>query len=78
MCLAEAVHKHANLEGHAEQKAKTHNRCYSPVVAHLSTDRPVRSLSTGERTEFSVVCDLCSYVLDTTYYYVYNPLTFAP
>ena len=46
------------------QKGKTYNSGYSHVVTHRTTSPPVRSLSSGERTGSSVLCDLWSYVLD--------------
>ena len=45
-----------------QQKCKTYSRWYSHVVTHRSTNYPVRSLSTGERTGSSVLCDLWPYV----------------
>ena len=42
---------------------KTYSRRYSHVVTHRSTNRLVRSLSTGERTGSSVFCDLWPYVI---------------
>ena len=45
------------------QKGKTYNSGYSHVVTHRTTSPPVRSLSSGERTGSSVLCDLWSYVL---------------
>ena len=45
------------------QKGKTYSRWYSHVVTHRSTNHPVRSLSTGERTGTSVFCDLWPYVV---------------
>ena len=44
------------------QKGKTYNSGYSHVVTHRTTSPPVRSLSSGERTGSSVLCDLWSYV----------------
>ena len=44
-------------------KGKTYNSGYSHVVTHRTTSPPVRSLSSGERTGSSVLCDLWSYVL---------------
>ena len=46
------------------QKGKTYNSGYSHVVTHRTTSPPVRSLSSGERTGSSVLCDLWSYVLE--------------
>ena len=46
-----------------QKESKTYNSRYSLVVTHLTTNRPVRSLSTRERTGSSVFCDLWSYVL---------------
>ena len=46
------------------QKGKTYNSGYSHVVTHRTTSPPVRSLSSGERTGSSVLCDLWSYVPD--------------
>lgn len=43
-------------------KGKTYNSGYSHVVTHRTTSPPVRSLSSGERTGSSVLCDLWSYV----------------
>ena len=44
------------------KKSKTYNSGYSHVVTHRTTSPPVRSLSSGERTGSSVLCDLWSYV----------------
>jgi hypothetical protein len=35
-----------------EQKQKTYNSGYSPVVTHLTTNPPVHCLSTAERTSY--------------------------
>ena len=47
-----------------KRKCKTYNSRYSLVVTHLTTNRPVRSLSMPERTGWPVFCDLWSYVLE--------------
>ncbi|EMC97812.1 hypothetical protein BAUCODRAFT_404627 [Baudoinia panamericana UAMH 10762] len=46
------------------RKSKTYSSGYSHVVTHRSTNPPVRSLSTGERTGSSILCDLWPYVLN--------------
>ena len=43
-------------------KSKTYNSWYSLVVTHLTTNQPVYSLSSGERTGSSVLYNLWSYV----------------
>ncbi|KAH9814279.1 6-aminohexanoate-dimer hydrolase, partial [Teratosphaeria destructans] len=45
---------------------------YSHVVTHRSTNPPVHSLSSGERTGSSVLCDLWPYVVIHGGYFVYN------
>lgn len=45
-----------------EQKCKTYSSGESHVVTRRSTNPPVHSLSTGERTGSSVFCDLWPYV----------------
>lgn len=45
-----------------QKQSKTYSSGYSHVVTHRSTSPPVRSLSTGERTGSSVLCDLWPYV----------------
>ena len=45
-----------------KRNGKTYNSRYSLVVTHLTTNRPVRSLSMPERTGWPVFCDLWSYV----------------
>ena len=47
----------------AKLNAKTYNSRYSLVVTHLTTNRPVRSLSTPERTGWPIFYDLWLYVL---------------
>ncbi|KAF2030936.1 hypothetical protein EK21DRAFT_64273, partial [Setomelanomma holmii] len=42
--------------------AKTYNSGYSPVVTHLTTNPPVTSLSTAERTGSASFSNLWSYV----------------
>ena len=60
----------------AMQKDKTYNRRYSHVVTHRSTNRPLRSLSSGERTGSSIFCELWSYVMgmDVNYYIFFKIL----
>ena len=55
-------HQHT---GHRDElkQCKTYSRRDSHVVTHRSTNRPVRCLSSGERTGSSVFTDLWPYVL---------------
>jgi len=46
----------------ADSKNKTYSSGDSHVVTHRTTNPPVRSLSTPERTGWSVLCDLRPYV----------------
>jgi hypothetical protein len=48
----------------AMEKCKTYSRRDSHVVTHRSTNLPVHSLSSGERTGSSAACDLWPYVGD--------------
>ncbi|KXL44866.1 hypothetical protein M433DRAFT_67868, partial [Acidomyces richmondensis BFW] len=45
------------------KRSKTYSSGDSHVVTHRSTNPPVHSLSTGERTGSSVLCDLWPYVM---------------
>ena len=46
-----------------EITSKTYSSDYSHVVTHCSTNPPVRSLSSGERTGSSILCGLWPYVV---------------
>jgi hypothetical protein len=54
------------------EKAKTYNSGDSLVVTHLTTNPPVRCLSTAERTGSSVLIVLWSYVEEIASEWVYN------
>jgi hypothetical protein len=49
-----------------ENKQKTYNSGDSPVVTHLTTNPPVTSLSTAERTGSAIFLNLWSYVNEMT------------
>ncbi|KAF2681551.1 hypothetical protein K458DRAFT_309327 [Lentithecium fluviatile CBS 122367] len=53
------------------ENAKTYNSGDSLVVTHLTTNPPVRFLSTAEQTGCTVLIALWSYVLDTVAYMLY-------
>jgi hypothetical protein len=55
--------------------SKTYNSGDSPVVTHLTTNPPITSLSTAERTGSAMFLNLWSYVegLAVEYYYIGRP-----
>ena len=56
----------------AFENSKTYSRRDSHVVTHRSTNRPVRCLSSGERTGSSVFTDLWPYVLESELFVIHT------
>ncbi len=62
----------------SKRNAKTYNSRYSLVVTHPTTNLPIYSLSSGERTGSSVFCNLWSYVtIALLFVYIYPEKDFV-
>jgi hypothetical protein len=71
MALAHMVLKAGSWKCSAKIKIiKTYNSGYSLVVTDPTTNPPISSLSTAERTGCPFLLNLWSYVLATPYFYI--------